>query len=117
ESLLRDAHIAIFAHPRLALLLLLQELAFAGGVAAVAFGGDVLAHRADRLAGDDLAADRRLDGDLEQVARDRLLQALAHAAAARLRRAAVGDHAQGVDRLFIDEDAHLDEVALAVAEL
>src|SRR5438309_2617673 len=117
EGFLRYGHISILSHPLLALLLLLEELAFAGGVAAVAFGGDVLAHGADRLAGDDLAADRRLDRDLEQVARDQLLQALAHAAAPRLGGAAVDDHAQGVDRLLVDEDAHLDEVALAIADL
>src|SRR3954453_1781903 len=117
KRLLRDRHIAVLPHPRLALLLLLEELALAGRVAAVAFSGDVLAHGADRLARDDLAADRGLDRDLEQVARDEVLQPLAHAAAARLRGAAVDDHAQRVDRLFVDQDAHLDEVALAVAEL
>src|SRR5688500_5078821 len=84
ERLLRDRDVAIFAHAGLALLLLLEELALAGGVAAVAFRGDVLAKRRDGLAGDDLAADRRLDRDLEHVARDEVLEALAHAAAASL---------------------------------
>ena len=37
-------------------------------VAAVAFGEDVLALRADRLARDDAGADRSLDGHLEQLA-------------------------------------------------
>src|SRR3954454_23770116 len=41
ERLLRDAHVAVLAHPRLALLLLLEKLAFAGRVAAVAFCGHV----------------------------------------------------------------------------
>ena len=31
--------------------------------------------------------------------------------------AAVDDHAQRVDRLLVDQDAHLDEVAGAVADL
>jgi putative addiction module antidote len=41
----------------LPLFLLFQQLALAGGVAAVAFGGDVLAQGRDGFAGDDLAAD------------------------------------------------------------
>src|SRR6185437_12719637 len=40
-------------HPLLALLLLLEQLALAGDVAAVALGGDVLAVGLDRLAGHD----------------------------------------------------------------
>jgi hypothetical protein len=55
-------------HPLLALLLLLEQLALAGHVAAVALGGDVLAEALDGLAGDDLAADGALEGDLELVA-------------------------------------------------
>src|SRR5665213_1164149 len=67
ERLLRDIDLAELAHLLLALLLLVEELALAGGVAAVAFGGDVLARGADRLAGDDLAAQGGLDGDDEKV--------------------------------------------------
>ena len=41
-------------HALLAFLLLLEQLALAGDVATVALGQHVLAHRADRLAGDDV---------------------------------------------------------------
>ena len=40
-----------------------------------------------------------------------------HAAAAGFGVAAVDDHAERVDRLLVDQDAHLDEVARAVADL
>src|SRR5208337_1881954 len=60
ERFLRDVDLAELAHLLLAGLLLLEELALSGGVAAVALGGDVLAQRPDRLSRDDLAADRRL---------------------------------------------------------
>ena len=60
ERLLRDAHAPIHPHPLLPLLLLLEQLALARRVAAVAFGGDVLAQRPNRLSRDDLAADRGL---------------------------------------------------------
>jgi hypothetical protein len=55
KRLLRDPHGPIFPHPRLALLLLVEELLLSRNVAAVAFGGDVLAQRRDGFAGDDLA--------------------------------------------------------------
>src|SRR6185312_16028241 len=117
KGLLGNADTPVFAHALFALFLFFQQLALARRVAAVAFRGDVLAQRADRLARDDLAADRGLDGDLEQVAGDEVFQALAHAAAAGLGVGSVDDHAQRIDRLVVDEDAHLDEVALAVADL
>ena len=46
EGLLRDVDVADLAHAALALLLLLEELALARDVAAVALGGHVLAQRA-----------------------------------------------------------------------
>ena len=77
-----DVDLAELAHPLFAFLLLIEEFAFAGHVAAVAFGEDVLAQGLDGLAGDDAAADRGLDGDLEKLARDQVLQPLAQRAAA-----------------------------------
>ena len=75
ERLLRDLDVADLLHPLLAFLLLLEQLALAGDVAAVALGGDVLAEGRDRLAGDDLAADGGLERDLELVAVDLFLGA------------------------------------------
>src|SRR5262249_43561440 len=60
KRLLWDLDFAHFLHPALALFLLLEELLLARDVAAIALGGDVLAQRLDRDAGDDLGADRRL---------------------------------------------------------
>src|SRR5467141_824610 len=85
ERLLRDVHLAELAHALLAFLLLLEELALARHVAAVALGGHVLAEGAHGLARDDLAADGGLDRDLEHVRRDQLLELLRHGAAAALR--------------------------------
>ena len=111
-------HRAIFAHPLLALLLLVEELALAAGIAAIAFGGHVLAERRDRLARDHLAADRRLDRNLEQVARDEILEPLAPCARPRASAAARWTIiAERVDRLVVHQHAHLDEVALAIADL
>src|SRR5207253_10360892 len=90
---------------------------FAGGITSITLGRNVLPKSRDGLSCNDLSTNCRLNRDLEQMARDQILQALAHAAAARFGIGSVDDHAQRVDRLVVDEDAHLDEVALAVTEL
>src|SRR4051794_33042931 len=78
ERLLGDLHAADLLHALLSLLLAVEELALARDVAAVALGDDVLALRLHRLAGDDAPADRRLDRDVEQLARDQLAELLGH---------------------------------------
>ena len=62
------------------------------------------------------AADRGLDRDLEEVLRDQLLQLLAHDAAAAVGARAVDDQRQRIDRLGVDQDRHLDEVAGLIAD-
>src|SRR5207247_3278167 len=57
KRLLGDLDAAHLLHALLAFLLLLEQLALARDVAAIALGGDVLAHRLHRLARDDAAAD------------------------------------------------------------
>src|SRR5437660_6758499 len=83
ERLLWDLDRSDAFHAPLAFLLLLQELPLARYVAAVALRDHVLAHWADRLARDHLAADRCLDGDLEQLPRDDRLQLLGQPAPVR----------------------------------
>src|SRR5512142_471310 len=68
ERFLRDLDRPNTLHELLDFLLLLEELALAGDVAAVALRKHVLAHGPHRLARDDIRADRRLDGDLEHLA-------------------------------------------------
>jgi len=67
EGVLRDIHLAEHLHLLFPLFLLLEQLALARDVTAVALGGDVFAHGGDGFAGDDLAADGGLDGDDEEV--------------------------------------------------
>src|SRR3546814_16061858 len=104
SDLLRDVEVAIFAHPLLALFLLFEELLLAGRVAAVAFGGHILAQRGDRFARDHLAADRRRDRDIENVARDQVLQSLAPATHAAHGRTAMDDPRQRGDRLTVEAE-------------
>ena len=74
KGFLRQFHIAHALHALFAFLLFFQQLAFAGDVAAVAFGGHVLAKGRDRFAGDDLLADSRLNSHLEELARNGALE-------------------------------------------
>ena len=51
------------------------------------------------------------------MARDEVFQPLTHTASARFGGAAVDNHAQRIDRISIDHDAHFDEIAGTVADL
>src|ERR1700743_75225 len=59
EGALRNFDLAELPHPLLALLLLLQKLALAADVAAIALRRHILGQSPDRLARDDPAANRR----------------------------------------------------------
>src|SRR5437764_14789465 len=106
EGGLGNLHLAELAHALLALFLLLEQLALAADVAAIALGEHVLPERLHGLARDDTAADRGLDRDLEKLARDQVLQALAEGAAAPVGLGAVHDERERVHRLAVHEDGH-----------
>src|SRR6185503_4935506 len=95
ERFLRDVHAAHRLHALLALFLLLEQLAFAGDVAAITLRGHVLAKRADRFASDDLAADGGLDGHLVLLARDDLLEFGGQRPSPALRLVAMDDAREG----------------------
>src|SRR3982074_3925053 len=99
-------------HSLLAFLLLLQQLALAGHVAAITLGEDVLSLRRDRLAGDHLTADGGLDRHFIELARDDRLQLLDQFPALDLGLAAVRDQRQSIDRLTCHQHVELDQIAL-----
>ena len=110
-----DIHLPNRLHAFLSLFLLLEELTLAGDITAITLGGDVLAHGTDVLAGDDLAADSRLDGDLLKLGGDDILEFGGEGAAAALGLVAVDDAGEGVDRLSVDEHLKLHEAVGAVS--
>src|SRR5580704_14276399 len=91
-------------HALLALLLLLQQLALAGDVPAVALGQHVLALGLDRLAGHDAPADGRLNGHVEQLPRNELAQLLGHTTPVAVGRRAVHNGRERVTGRVVDED-------------
>src|SRR5256885_402809 len=109
ECLRRPLDCADLLHPLLAFLLLLDQLALARDVAAVALRDHVLPPRLDRLARDDPRADRSLDRDVEHLPRDLLAQLLDELPAAVVRELAVDDQRERVDRIAPDEDVDADE--------
>src|SRR3989454_4680379 len=110
ECLLRHFDATHLFHAPLAFLLSLEELALACDIAAVALGGDVLAHRLHGLARDDAAADRGLDGHLEELARDDRAEPLDQRLALLVRLVPVDDDRERVDGLAVEQDVELDEI-------
>src|SRR5438477_5829871 len=107
EGFLGDVYVADALHAFFAFGLLLEELALAADVAAVALREDVLAHRADRLAGDDAAADRGLQRHIEHLARDERAEFFDEAAALHDGFFAMRDQREGIDGGAVDEDLEL----------
>ena len=71
---MRNFHFAELAHAFFALLLLVEQLALTGNIAAIAFRRHVLGECRDRLARHHAAANGGLDGDFEQLLRDKVFQ-------------------------------------------
>ena len=91
--------------------MLLQQLFLPGDVAAVALGQHILPHGLHRLPGDDLAANGRLDRHLEELPGDVLLELFAQPPGPGVGLVPVGDEAQGVHLLPVEEEVHLHQVA------
>src|SRR5437660_7288431 len=116
KRFLRNLDRAHLLHPLLPLFLLLEQLALAGHVAAVALRRDVLAQRADRLPCDHFRADRGLDHDLEQLPRDQLAQLLGDLLAPLVRLVPVDDHGKRVHRVAVEQHVQLDEIRRPVLQ-
>ena len=110
EGLLRHLYVADLLHALLAAFLFFEQLALAGDVAAVALGQDVLAHLLHRLAGDDLRTDSGLDGDVELLTGEQLLELLAHAAAEGLGVVEMRQRGEGVNGFAVEQDVELHQL-------
>src|SRR5579862_4912533 len=98
-------------HALLAFLLLLEQLALARDVTAVALRDHVLSARLHRFARDDARADGRLNRHVEELTRNLLSQPLDERPAAVIRELAVDDQGQRVYGIAADEDVDADETA------
>src|SRR5581483_9934682 len=85
ECLLWNVHFADAFHPFLPFLLFLQQFAFSGNVAAVAFRSYIFSQRRNRFPGDNFSADGRLDGHLIELTRNHFLELSCQLASTRFR--------------------------------
>src|SRR3954453_11102924 len=104
ERLLRDLDRADLLHALLPFLLFFEQLALAGDVAAVAFCQHVLAQGLDVLPRHDVAADRRLDRDVEHLPRNQAPQFRHQLPAAVLGGRAMHHARERVDLVAVHED-------------
>ena len=109
-----DGYLAELLHLLFSLLLFFPQFPFAGDVATIAFGGDVLGDGSDGLARDDLTADGALDGHFELLFGDDVFEFFADGAPLGFGFRAVDEAGKGVDGLFVDADLEFDDVALFV---
>ncbi len=114
ERLLRHFDRADALHALLSFFLLFEEFAFAGDVTAVALGEHVLAHGFHGGSADNLSADGSLDGDVELLARNEVLELHADGVRVGVRLVAVDNDGEGVDRVAVQEDVEFDEVVALV---
>ena len=103
-------------HPFFPFFLFLEKFSLARDVAAVALGEDVLAQRFDGFTGDHAISDRGLQGNFEHLAGDELLHLFHEHFAARVGFLAMHDQRKRVERLTIDQNVHLDQIAFAISD-
>src|SRR5690606_32174229 len=77
EGRLRNLHIAYLPHAFFPFLLLFEQLTLTGDITAITLRCNVLTQRADVLAGDNLRADRCLDGYFKLLPGQEFLELLA----------------------------------------
>jgi len=114
EGLLRHLDRTDGLHALLALLLLLEELALARDVTAVAFCEHILAVRLHGRATDDLVADGSLYGNLELLARDDVPELVAEPTREVVGLVLVHDEGERVNLLASEENVELHEVGLVI---
>src|SRR5246127_1967420 len=102
-------------HPLLPFLLLFQQFALAGDVAAVAFRQHVFADRANILSRNDFGSDRRLHRHLELLTRDELFEFGGHLVAVGRGGILVHDSAESVDGHALQQDVDLYQRSLLLA--
>src|SRR5260370_5508656 len=109
ESLLRNLDAPDLFHPLLAFLLLLEQLSFSRDIAAVTFGGNVLAQRLDGFARDNLGADAGLNRHFEHLARDQFAHLFAQRPAPFVSLVAMHDYRKRVDHLALDPNIQFNQ--------
>ena len=104
ERFLRNFYRTDLLHSFLSLFLFFQQFTLTGDIASITFRRHVFTDSLDRLTSDDLCAYRRLDSDIELLARDQLFQFLAHTTSESNAIIHVRQCRQSVYRLTVQQD-------------
>ena len=97
------------------MLLLLKKLSLSGDIAAVTLRKNVFAERLYCAPGDHPAPNRSLNWDFELMPIDKLFHLLHDSLPVVEGELSVDNHTQSINRLLVDLDVELDEVALLIA--
>ncbi len=115
ECALRHLDCSDLTHSLLSLLLLFEKFSLSGDVTTVTFCSHILPDGLDGLAGDDLRADGSLDSDVELLARDELLELLAHLASEVVSVIGMDKGRKGIGRVAVEKYVELDKLGLLEA--
>ena len=115
ECRLRHLYLPHLTHTFLTGLLFFEQFALTRYVAAVALRRHILTHGLHRLAGDDLGADGGLYGYVELLARNQLLELLAHLAAEVVGVVGIYERRKRIDGLAVEQYVELRQTARLVA--
>ena len=111
----RDFYSADLAHAFFTLFLFFEEFFLAGDIAAIALGEHVLSDRFHRLAGNDLPADRRLNGDLKELSGNGVFQVFGEHSATLIGMILVHDRGERIAHIPVEKDIQLDKFAALIA--
>src|SRR5690606_949336 len=116
EGFLGNFNIANLLHAFLAGLLFLQQLLLAAHVAAVAFGSHVLAQGLDRLTGNDLAADCRLNGHIIHLTGNQFLHFFHQQASFVVGLVTMHDKRERINTVAVDQHIQTDQIGRLEAD-
>ncbi len=94
--------------------MLFEEFPFTGDVSTITLGGYVFTHGGERLAGNYLGTDGRLNGDHELLTGQELAELLTHAPAYVLRFGAVNEGGEGINVFAVELDVHPYQICILV---
>ena len=106
--------ITYLTHTLLSLLLFLQKLSLSSHVTAVALGSHILTHLADSFPGNDFRSDRSLDGDIELLTRDQVLELQAYLSAEIIGTVLMDKRGQRICRITIEQNIELDQLGRTI---
>ena len=116
EGLLRYFDVTYHLHPLLTFLLLLKQLSLPGDIASVTLRRYILSVSGNRLTGNNVSSDGTLNGDLELLTGNLILESLTHLTSAGLVIVLEDQLGKGINGFPVDQDVESHEIGLLVSD-